>query len=548
MTGPAGFLAYTLVQYLVICAVVVALCDLAQRLFRLDDWLAFCAAVLALGVTGYLLFWIALGSYAAFGIAKIVALAGLLINFGVLVYRRRLASYRWLAEPLLTVTLFAIIVVTLGFSNGGFEQAGITAQNRFSHQLPVDNLIPLIVATALRFDMITSPLFGDWLMSDRPPLQTGLYLMLTLQNSELAYEIVCAWLQASFLLGAWGLGVAMRLPDTARRLILLACCLLPTAIINTFYTWPKMLAVAFLLLVFALLFCGKPQDDRERVAFGVLIGGLTALSVLSHGSSLFALIGFTVTVIAFWAWPSFKTMLAGFAAIVTLYAPWMIYQNVFDPPSNRLLKWHFAGVVDVDPRSFGQALRDQYGALTWGNWVQNKLANLYPVIGHWPQETLAGIAAAFDYGAWNPVGMRANDFFQFLPSLQAVSFALICALVLLPFMPAGERPQRDAVLRMLVALAATLTVFVLAIFTPAQTINHQGTYTVQVLAAICAFTVLALRAPWLARAFIAVQAVTVVMTYAFSVPHDVALWPLRAMCVVATIALAAYSLRSPRRT
>jgi len=99
------------------------------------------------------------------------------------------------------------------------------------------------------------------------------------------------------------------------------------------------------------------------------------------------------------------------------------------------------------------------------------------------------------------------------------------------------------VLRMLVALFATLAVFVLLIFQPGQTINHQGTYAVQVLATVCAFTVLALRVPWLALAFVAVQAVTVSATYALTLKHDPALWPLLAICVAATIALAAYSLR-----
>ena len=42
---------------------------------------------------------------------------------------------------------------------------------------------------------------------------------------------------------------------------------------------------------------------------------------------MFALIGFAVMVLAFWAWPSLKTMICGFATIVVLYAPWMIYQG-----------------------------------------------------------------------------------------------------------------------------------------------------------------------------------------------------------------------------
>src|ERR1044071_999555 len=104
MASAAGFVVYTLLQYVVICAVFVALCDLARRLFRLDDLLTFCAALLTLGVLGYLLFWIALANYVAFGIVKIAVLAALLVHFGVIAWQRRLAAYRWLGEPLFYVT------------------------------------------------------------------------------------------------------------------------------------------------------------------------------------------------------------------------------------------------------------------------------------------------------------------------------------------------------------------------------------------------------------------------------------------------------------
>ena len=42
--------------------------------------------------------------------------------------------------------------------------------------------------------------------------------------------------------------------------------------------------------------------------------------------------------------------------------------------------------------------------------------------------------------------------------------------------------------------------------------------------------------------FIAVQAVMVSATYAFTLKHDPALWPLIAICVVATLAIVGYSL------
>lgn len=537
-----AFLGNTLLQYAVICAAFVAVCDVCQRLFRLDDLLAFCAAVLGLGVLGYVLFWIALANYAVFGVVKIAVLAALLVHCGVLVYRRRLRAYRWLAEPLIFVTLFALVIVTLGFADGGFDFPGRAAQNRFSHPLPVDNLIPYLVAVALKIGHIASPLFGDWLMSDRPPLQTGLYLLLTLRNSELTYVVVAVWLQATFLFGVWGLTVAARVPDAARRVILLACCVLPTSIINTFFTWPKLLSVGYLLLVFALLFCRGPENDRERGAFGVLIGALTALAVLSHGSSLFALLGFTLVVLAFWAWPPLKTMMWGAVTAVALYVPWVIYQNVFDPPANRLLKWHFAGIVDVDSRTFGQALRDAYAPVSWNDYIQAKIVNLAPLVGQQPGSILETLRAILTNGAWNPVGTRSSDFFHLLPSLHLYPFALAAALLLLPFLAAEHRPQRDAALRMLVAIIAICIVFVLMIFQPGQTINHQGTYTTQMLITLFAFTVLAQRALWLALAFIALQAVTVSATYAFTLKYDPALWPLTALSIAGTLALVAYGL------
>jgi hypothetical protein len=301
------------------------------------------------------------------------------------------------------------------------------------------------------------------------------------------------------------------------------------------------LSVAYLLLVFALLFCRKPESDAERTPFGVLIGGLTALSMLSHGSSLFALIGFTVVVLVFWAWPPLKTMIYGAAALLALYGPWMLYQNFIEPPGNRLLKWHLAGVTSIDDRSFLQALRDSYGALTWHDYWQGKRQHLDSLVALWPNGLLDPLFGPFT-GKWSPESVRASDFFALVPSLHLFAIAVIVAIVLLPFVP---RPQRGIGLRMLVAILATLVAFVLLIFTPGQTINHQGTYAVQVLATTFAFMVLTLHAWWLALLFVAAQAVTISATYAFSLKHDPALWPLLAVCIAATLTLAVYSF-APR--
>jgi hypothetical protein len=552
MTTQLGFLGYTALQSLVLCAVFVALCDICKRAFRLDDLLAFCAAVVALGVLGYAAFWAAYANYRLFALLKIAVLVVLVIHLGALAWRRRIGDYRWLVEPLLFTFLFFIAVVTLGFSAGGIDDPATTAQNRFSHPLPPDNILPYIVSIALKAGRIPSPMAGEWLASDRPPLQTGLYLLLTLHNHPLGYQIVSSWLQATYLLGAWGLAVAAALPAAARRLTLLACCLLPTAILNTFYVWPKMIAVGYLLLVFALLFCYRPQNDREK-ALGVLLGGLAALAILSHGTSFFALIAFALVVLAFWAWPSLRTMIAGAATLVLLYVPWILYQQFIDPPGNRLLKWHLAGVIGIDQRGFLTTLRDSYAALSWPDYLRGRMANLEVLVAYWPGHLGNLAQSVVDLDAERARLLSNGDFFHLLLSLHAFAVAVICALLLLPFMSGPLRPQRAMAARLFAAMLAASAIFVVLMFVPGSTLNHQGGYFVHVAAAIFAFTILSLKAPVLALGFIALQIVTVAWLYAVARPHDPAFLPTLLVCGAATAALFAYALhpsvsgRSERR-
>ena len=533
-----GFLGQTLLQISVICAIFAALCDIVRRVFKLDQLLTFCAAWLSLGVLGFLSFWLAYASYAVFGVVKIAVLAGLLIRFGLLVYQRRINEYRWLAEPLLYTSLFCIAVLALGGADGGLSMTNLTADRRFSHMLPADNLAPWFVAVALRFSEVPTSMLGDWLLSDRPPLQAGLYLLLGLRSHLVAYQVVAAWLQATFLLGVWGIAFGAMLPTRTRRIVLLACCLLPTAIINTYFVWPKLLSAGYALLVFALLFCRKPESDAERKAFGVLIGGLAALAMLSHGSSLFALIGFGVVVLTFWRWPALKTTIYGAATLLAIYGPWALYQNVIEPPGNRLLKWHFAGVMQIDDRSFLEALRDSYGALSWPEYWRGKRQNLQALSDSWPSGLLDPLVGPLT-GNWSPAAVRKADFFALLPSLHLFSIAFVVAVTLLVLVP----PRQRAVgLRMLIAIIGTLAGFVMLIFMPGQTLNHHGTYAVQVMVTFFAFMVLAARVPLLALLFIAAQAAMVSATYAFSLNHDPAFWPLLAACGAATLVLTGYSL------
>ena len=73
---------------------------------------------------------------------------------------------------------------------------------------------------------------------------------------------------------------------------------------------------------------------------------------------------------------SFLLQGASVASFVLLTIPWSGYQHYVDPPGNRLLKWHLAGVVGIDPRGVGETLRDSYSQLKPCLQLVDKLGNL----------------------------------------------------------------------------------------------------------------------------------------------------------------------------
>lgn len=534
------FLGLMLLELLLLFVVLIALHDIVRM--RLDGLLAVCATLLLFGITGYLTFWAAFASYPVYRVAKIAVLVLLLGYFGLVVWRGRLAErVDELREPLVFTLLFGVAVLTLGLAAGGFDNPALVPQTRFGHAMPPDNIIPWIFAEMLRGGGVKSPMIGDWLSSDRPPLQTGLYLLLTLKTGSAGYQIVASFLQATFLFGVWITAKAAGLETPARRLVLLATCLLPVTILNTFYTWPKMLSVGYLLIVFALTFCHRPADAREHRIVGLLIGGSGALAMLSHGSAAFLLIGLAAMVVAAWCWPSWRTTVAALAAFAGLYAPWMAYQAFIDPPGNRLLKWHLAGAMDVDQRGLGQALRDAYGALSWSDYVHGRIENFWAVVGSWPASLreLATFMVTHDPGLGRK--LRLADFFNFMPTLHGFSIALIVAILLLPAMGAWPR-QRATVLILLGAVLVTGIVCIVLMFIPGGAINHQTTYAMHVMVTMAAVMVLALRASALAVVFIALQTVTITMLYAFAQPSGWAFLPTQLLCAAATVALFAYAL------
>jgi hypothetical protein len=396
-------------------------------------------ALLASGVAAYSAFWAYYANSTVGQTWDFLLLGGSVLLVAWLWREGRIeaAALRPLAVPLGLWVLGCCFVVFLGFLHGGVDNAIPMSALRFSFQLPSDNDIPRYFTEwfATHGHQNPPPLYPpDWLMSDRPPLQVGYALSqrgFMPTERELHYEILCVGVQSLWIVGMWAVLVAARLRPLTRGLAMVAAMFSDVAILHGFFVWPKLIAAAFLLAALAIVL--SPAWDRERLDWrvGALIGALLALSMLSHGSSVFGVI--PLALLALWrGLPSPRWL--GFAALalLALMVPWTAYQHYADPPGNRLLKWQLGGDITLDSKGTLEAIEDGYSEAGFDGTVDNKLANFEEIVG-WPiaKNSLEAVEDELEAGkpglaAGSIRGMR---FFSLLPFLGLLLIAIPAMLV-----------------------------------------------------------------------------------------------------------------------
>lgn len=449
--------------------------------------------LVTIGLTGWLFFWLWLIA------PKLGHFCSFLLPIGVgvwAVYNYRLldASGRKITKDLLTVLALAgcasLLILSVGFVYGGFEHPSQAAGKRFSHTLPGDNTLPYLFAEGIRKDRVPKPLDGDWLSSDRPPLQTGCVLSqytYVARPRELGYTIHSALLQSLWIFAAWLLLTAFDLNPRVIILALAVCLFSGFVFLNTFYVWPKLLAAAYVLGLFTILFTPKFMFLRNSRIACALAAALLALALLAHGASAFAVMGAGLTMLLFRRRVPLMKIILVLALAFATYAPWMLYQKFYDPPGNRLLKMHLAGVSNIDPRPFSTTLMDAYSALTPRQFLANKVKNLETLFqesGQFWVETIHLIAHLGDPDTpeWISGAMRGWMFFHFVIAL---GFLVIGPVLLLSGVREHYRtPEWHAAAIIWIYVAVTTLAYCLLKFTPGTTIIHAGTYATVLLAYI----------------------------------------------------------------
>jgi hypothetical protein len=462
-------------------------------------------ALAASGAEGLLAFWIYYGSHTLGQTWSFLLAFGSALATGWILFDGKVPRdvLRRLSVPLGLWMLGSTFLIFLGFIHGGSGASLGTAATRFEQQLASDNDIPLFFAEwfyAHGHHGTPAVFPGEWLASDRPPLQVGYLLSqqpFHFNGDELNYQVLAVCLQQLWIIGLWALLLAARVGRVTKALAMITVLVSDLAIVNGFFVWPKLLPAAMLLGAAALILTPLWDDVRRKLWAGPLIALLFGLAMMGHGSSIFAVVPLAL-VAAFRGLPSWRWLGVALAVFVVVMAPWSAYQKYGDPPGNRLLKWQIGGVVELDSRGTRQAIEDSYREAGVGGTIHNKAENFVVVAGGGPfVDDVSHAVTDIGNGDWATAvqEIRWGLFYYFLPSLGLLLLGPIAMLVGRRRRRRGDAPAEWKLAReSLIVLAVGLVFWCLLMFGngASRAVVHQGSYLLPIIGMVAG--ILGLRA------------------------------------------------------
>ncbi len=280
--------------------------------------------------------------------------------------------------------LIGIGLVYIGYLHAGAPAPTIDklAANRFVQGLPIDNELPRLWAEKLIRGDRGSNLHAEWQTSDRPPLATGVVLLFcpffprSVDGFRFGSHATGMLLQLWWGPAIWALLRWRGCEPGPTAAVVAALAITATPLIHTLYVWPK-LGAASAVITAGVLYFSEPTRPMARC---LLAAACSGLAWLAHGTSAFALL--TLGILAVRPPLPSRAALLGAIAILGLFVlPWWGYQQGYAPPGNRLLKWHLAGVIDIDSRDSWPTVREAYAKLSPTEILHHKTANLrYPLV------------------------------------------------------------------------------------------------------------------------------------------------------------------------
>jgi hypothetical protein len=394
--------------------------------------------LVASGVLSYVAFWAYFAAQPVGATYDFLLFGGSVLTIGFCWKEGRLDRevLRALRTPLLLWIFGSAFIIFFGFLHGGYGNPVAMSALRFSGQLPSDNDIPRYFAEwfATHGHQHPPEYPGEWLFSDRPPLQVGYVLAqrgFFNTPAGLHYQIICVIEQCLWIPAMWAVLVAVPLRPVTRAVAMLAAMISDIAILHGFFVWPKLIAAAFLLAALAIILSPEWRRDRRDLRVAALIGALLALSMLSHGSSIFGVIPLVIFA-AFRGVPNWRWIAAAVAALLMVYIPWTAYQHWEDPPGNRLLKWQLGGETEVNSEGTLEGIENGYSEVGLEGAVDLKEENFEEMAG-WPRtkDEYDSATAALDAGKPGIAleKVRWDRFFSLFPFLGILLLGPIAMII-----------------------------------------------------------------------------------------------------------------------
>ncbi|MCK5015624.1 MAG: hypothetical protein KAS32_01015 [Candidatus Peribacteraceae bacterium] len=428
-----------------------------------------------LGLTAYLVFFLYYYNWYV-GVGATIMFVGLVFVAAIRLIRNKGASYsKNFHVMLLPASVYTLFIIFIGYFP--LEQVGksfVVPANRWL-DLWVDNWLPKIFADQIWEGRITVPMHDDWLSSDRPPLQTGIYLLFywISPKSGLLYQVLSSYLQAMIFLPIIVLLKNVKFLHISHWIIF-SFAMTSLMAVNTLFVWPKIISAAYLIILYLAVFPGAGVVFDKKYQY-LIIGASTALAMLSHGGAAFAILAIMFVALA----KNYKYALGvgvpSSLIAMTIYLPWIYYQKYIDPPGDRLLKWHLAGDLSISELSIKESIVKAYGSLDLNSWFNGRLENIYQiVINGWPQViSLFKNNSLLSTEFWTfPV--VSNSFYYMNFSMWIFS-PMIALFLFLIVKQVGLKKETDIALLIFTAFMGLL-IWVIVMFIPGSTVIHQGTY------------------------------------------------------------------------
>jgi len=435
-------------------------------------------------VLGYVAFWVYLLSKVLGEIFSYTVVFSSVLTLALTLWRvRGLKNLgKQIARPFAYVLVVGIFYSYLFFLFTNPLKAPFELANfRFFQEVrPGDNLIPLFFAEKIYDRQPVSPVCcGDWLSSDRPPLQVGIFLLQRpirfFGNTGLQYLLLAIALQCLWLAGVCSVLWVLQASTLYTQQVLGFLVFSGFFFYNSVYTWPKLLAATFILFAVSLLL-GASEKSKLTMLETVLIAVCFSLALLAHSGAIFSTPGFLLLFLMKRLRVSWQACACALLLITFFLLPWMAYQRFYDPPGNRLLKMHLADAGEIDSRSTWQAIHEAYASRTVMTLLSYKWANLRTMFGPDPGAGfgVAEVVAATESRSgglensriaqreyiWNAIGVLNAGWLTFLA----------CLVRRKKFNTLGGA-------RLLLAAAAlNLTVWCIVLFGPGQTFVAHSSY------------------------------------------------------------------------